>query len=143
MPFVPWHSLSGGKLLFVSDHFPLWAGGSDHRPRSTPVHHSIRSHSSRQVLAHCRCVHQRVPNWVSSRAAATENDFERISCRKILSARRVWNSEVTIKTRLPFSPTRHFSTSCDSSRVDSPSIGQIPTNAACGRPSMYLCANCT
>jgi hypothetical protein len=45
------------------------------RHRSTPFHHTSRSHSSRHVLAHCRLVHQRAPNCTSSRAAATEKDF--------------------------------------------------------------------
>jgi hypothetical protein len=60
------------------------------RHRSTPFHHTTRSHSSRQVLAHCRLVHQRVPNCVSSRAAATEKDFPCTSWRKMLIDRRVW-----------------------------------------------------
>src|ERR1700686_2627235 len=48
---------------------------SGQRHRSTPFHHTSRSHSSKQVLAHCRLVHQREPNCLSSRAAATEKDF--------------------------------------------------------------------
>src|ERR1700683_1398943 len=72
-----------------------------------------------------RCVHHRVPNSASSRATDTENEYPGNSWRKILSARRVWNSDVTIKIRRPLSDARHFSASCDSSRVESPSMGQI------------------
>src|ERR1700688_1072180 len=79
------HSVLTPKELVACDRKGIeiqnvgWASLLRHpsrqRHRSTPFHHTSRSHSSKQVLAHCRLVHQREPNCLSSRAAATEKDF--------------------------------------------------------------------
>src|SRR5438477_2724226 len=86
-----WLPLSSGRYLdriAGSTHPAL--GAFTQRHLSTAFHHTSRSHSSTQVLAHCRLVHQRVPNCVSSRAAATEKDLPCTSWRKMLTDRRVW-----------------------------------------------------
>jgi hypothetical protein len=64
MAFVLAASVFGGKLMMERRRVLALDKHPDQFHRSTTFHQMVRSHSSVQVLAHCRCVHQREPNSV-------------------------------------------------------------------------------
>jgi hypothetical protein len=64
MAFVLAASVFGGKLMIERTRVSALDKLPDHFHRSTRFHQMSRSHSSVQVFAHCRCVHQRKPNSV-------------------------------------------------------------------------------
>lgn len=80
MEFVLLAAVFSGKLV-IGNRPTSRAGQAilDHLQRSMQFHQTTLTHSPTKVFAHCRCVHQRVPNSGGLCAAATENDLPRSS----------------------------------------------------------------